>query len=217
MARTTRLQLARKAINKVAFEERKAKRREKLILDHQHVVIKIADQISRKMTHLDLEDLRQAGFMGLIEAADRYKPRSGVFEHYCYFRVRGAMIDAHKRTAYKDDTLILHSIDEVNLTRTRNGCDAANDLPKIVAIDGRPLPDEMAAKREQARLLAAAVGELDADERRVFIGALTGVPLIQTARECGRSIAWARVKLASARAQLGARVQMWGLGLDRAA
>ena len=209
MAKSTGLAIARRNLNRVAAQARKDQRREKLILAHEHVVIKIADQVHRKLTHVDVEDLRQAGWAGLCEAADRYKPGSGVFEHFAYFRVRGAMFDAHKRRAYRDETQ--QSLEE------RQSVSEYRDLPKVVAVDRGLLPEAMAAKREQARLLAEALLYLDEDEQRVFIGALRNVPLIQTARECGRSIAWARAKLASARCQLGARVQMWGLGLDKAA
>jgi RNA polymerase sigma factor (sigma-70 family) len=206
---------ARKAINKVAAENRAKKRREKLVLDHMHIVDRITDQVARKMTHLDPEDLRQAGFVGLLQAADRYKPKNGVFAHYCYFRIRGQMIDEHKRSAYRDDVLFLNSIDEMqsggNLNPDRD------NLPKVVVIDRGPRPEEAAAKREQARLLALALQDLEEDERAVFLASLQGIALIKTAQAMGRPVSWAREKLANARLQLGARVQMWGLGLDKAA
>jgi RNA polymerase sigma factor (sigma-70 family) len=184
-------------------------RRENLVLEHANLVEKIARQVHRTMTHVDLEDLQQSGFVGLLEAAARYQPSAGVFEHYAYFRVRGAMIDAHRRSAYRDDTLFLNSIDEIH---HRLGY-----VPAYVTTDNGPLPDEVAARREQAQLLADAVAELSPEERVVFCGALAGTPLAETAAACGRSVAWARAKLASARAQLGARVIMWGLGLDKIA
>jgi RNA polymerase sigma factor (sigma-70 family) len=174
------------------------------------VVTKIADQVHRHLTHVPIEDLRQSGFVGLVEAADRYKRSAGIFEHYAYFRVRGAMIDAHKRRAYRDET---HS----SIEEKYDDGDPEHDRFKVVAIDRRPLPDATAARLEQGRLLTEAMTRLHPDERRVFVGALQGIPLTQTARECGRSVCWARAKMELARTKVGSRVLMWGLGTDRAA
>jgi RNA polymerase sigma factor (sigma-70 family) len=175
-----------------------------------HVVERIAKQVHAGMTHIDIEDLKHDGYIGLCEAARTYSQAKGVFEHYCYFRVRGAMFDAHRRSAYRDDTLFLDSIDAM---KERLGF-----VPAHIEQDHTSLkPDEIAARREQARLLAAAVSELLEEERWVFMRSLQGFPIRETAQLCGRSVAWARTKLASARAQLGARVISWGVGLDKAA
>jgi RNA polymerase sigma factor (sigma-70 family) len=171
------------------------------------MVERIALQVHRKMTHLDIEDLEQAGYIGLLEAWERYRPETGIFAAYAFFRVRGAMIDAHKRKAYREDT---HGSLEETLTES-------DDLCRCTAIDGALLPDAMAARSEQARLLNAAVNELDPDERTVFCAALGRISLINTAHNTGHTVAWTRAKLASARLQLGAKVHMWGLGLDTAA
>jgi RNA polymerase sigma factor (sigma-70 family) len=194
---------------------RAKKKREKLVLDHAFVVIKIAKTVHRSMTHVDIQDLEQAGFVGLLEAADRYETTKGVFEHYAYFRVRGAMIDAHKRSAYRDETMT--SLEQLNFVQNLTGGTSKRELPLIIPIDRAPLPEAAAATREQARLLDEAVAELDIDERRVFMAFVAGVSLIETAANLMRSVPWTRAKLASARSQLGARVSMWGMGLDKAA
>lgn len=44
--------------------------------------------------HVDLEDLIQAGMIGLIDAVEKYQPSTGVaFEHYAKPRIRGAIFD----------------------------------------------------------------------------------------------------------------------------
>ena len=181
--------------------------REKLVLDHLHVVAKIARQVHSKMTHVALEELEHDGYLGLVQAANTYTPEKGVFAHFAYFRVHGAMIDAHNRARYRDETH--ESLDGIS--------EQLGFLPRRMVECQRPHPDELAATREERRLLARAVDSLPAEEKRVFVAFLAGVPLPQTAAEFGRSPAWARQKLAAARAQLGATVAMWGMGLDKAA
>ena len=181
--------------------------REKLVLDHLHVVAKIARQVHAKMTHVPLEELEHDGYLGLVQAAASYTPAKGIFAHFAYFRVHGAMIDAHNRAKYRDETH--ESLEGISAE--------LGFLPRRIVEDPKPFPDELAATRAERRLLARAVDSLPDDEQRVFVAFLAGVPLPQTAAEFGRSPAWARQKLAAARAQLGATVAMWGMGLDKAA
>jgi RNA polymerase sigma factor (sigma-70 family) len=185
-----------------------------LISAHGYLVDRIVLQVHAGMTHLDIEDLRQAGFVGLVEAASRYKPELGVFAHYAYFRVRGAMIDAHKRVAYRNDTL--QSLDSLNGWGSSAAAERFNGVvPGSLTPDLGPGPDELAAVREQAHLLAIALGELEPDERRVFLDALGGIPMSVTSRKMRRPIGWTREKLTRARRHLGAIVLMWGLGIDK--
>ncbi len=49
----------------------------------------------------DLDDLVSAGFLGLIEAKQRFDPTRGVqFSTFAYYRVRGACIDSVRKMAY---------------------------------------------------------------------------------------------------------------------
>lgn len=69
--------------------------REKLILDHlplvRHVLARVAAHLP---SHVDREDLLQAGTLGLIDAADRFDPSRNIrFHTYAMTRVRGAMLD----------------------------------------------------------------------------------------------------------------------------
>lgn len=91
------------------------------------MVERIARQVHRTMTHVDIEDLRQSGFAGLLAAAQRYKPSAGEFSHFAYFRVRGAVIDAHKRSAYRNKTH--ESIESI-----------LGSPPASLASDNGPLP-----------------------------------------------------------------------------
>ena len=78
---------------------RKIKRCKKLAEKHLYVVDRIAAQVHVGMTHVDIKDLRGDGYIGLMEAARKYSKDKGIFAHFCYFRVRGAMYDAHPSRA----------------------------------------------------------------------------------------------------------------------
>lgn len=70
-------------------------RRNVLVTEHLACVEKVARRLARKLPrHVDVDDLRSAGMLGLIEAAERFDPSRGEkFEAFAEFRIRGAMLD----------------------------------------------------------------------------------------------------------------------------
>ena len=177
---------------------RDERRREQLVARHMPAVKTIARQVWRTMTHVDIDDLVGQGYVGLLEAARRYTPAAGEFSHFAYFRIRGAMVDAHKRRAYRDETH--ESLDGI---RERLGY-----LPKRLDTSRTAQPDQLALRRERAELLARVIDRvLPDDQRRVLLAALAGTPLADTAAECGRSVPWARAKLAMARDAVAQEIQ----------
>ncbi len=69
--------------------------REKMILDHLYLVKIIALKIfARVPAYFELNDLIQAGILGLIAAVDRFESERGVkFATYASVRIRGAILD----------------------------------------------------------------------------------------------------------------------------
>jgi RNA polymerase sigma factor for flagellar operon FliA len=70
---------------------------ERLVSQHFSLVRKIAVRIHKGLPdHVDVvEDLVQAGFIGLVEAAQKYDPDKRVdFRIYANHRIRGAILDA---------------------------------------------------------------------------------------------------------------------------
>jgi RNA polymerase sigma factor for flagellar operon FliA len=67
-----------------------------LVRAHLELVGKAVSQVSaRYPRHVDREELWNAGALGLVEAARRYDPATGLpFERYAMIRVRGAIIDS---------------------------------------------------------------------------------------------------------------------------
>lgn len=70
-----------------------------LVAEHQELVRRIAWHLSARLPDsVDVEDLVQAGQIGLIEAARHYKPDGGAsFATYAGARIRGAMLDELRR------------------------------------------------------------------------------------------------------------------------
>jgi RNA polymerase sigma factor FliA len=68
---------------------------EALILEHVGLVKRIARQFGRRMpAHVEVDDLIQAGMVGLVEAAGRYEVCAGAsFATYATIRIRGAILD----------------------------------------------------------------------------------------------------------------------------
>ena len=66
------------------------------------------DLVSRKGWTLppgiDIEDLSQAGYLGLIDAANKYVEGKGPWEGYARIRIKGAMIDWMRSVSWSTRT-----------------------------------------------------------------------------------------------------------------
>ena len=72
---------------------------EQLVLQHAPLVKRIAYHLlGRLPQHIPLEDLIQAGMLGLLDAVKRFDHSKGAsFETYAGIRIRGAMFDEIRR------------------------------------------------------------------------------------------------------------------------
>ena len=71
-----------------------ASRRESLILDHMPQVELLARRLHRRCPQVELDDLIQAGTVGLIQAVDRYDESRGcLLKTIAEHRIRGALLD----------------------------------------------------------------------------------------------------------------------------
>ena len=73
---------------------------DELVLAHGELVKRIAYHVvSRLPSHIEVDDLIQAGMIGLLNAAQNYAPTKGAnFETYAGIRIRGAMLDEARRS-----------------------------------------------------------------------------------------------------------------------
>ena len=68
---------------------------EDLVMQHVDLVKRIAQHLAARLpSSVDIDDLLQAGMVGLLEAAGNFDPSRGAsFETYAGIRIRGAMLD----------------------------------------------------------------------------------------------------------------------------
>jgi len=73
-----------------------AQQRERLLMEELPQVRYIAKRIHERLpSHVSLDDLIQAGVLGLIEAMQKYDPSKNVqLKSYAKFRIRGAILDS---------------------------------------------------------------------------------------------------------------------------
>jgi RNA polymerase sigma factor FliA len=71
-------------------------RRDRVVLEHLPLVRWIAVRVHENLpVHVDLDDLAQAGILGLMYAATKYDPdKHVVFSSYAKHRIKGAMLDS---------------------------------------------------------------------------------------------------------------------------
>lgn len=91
--------LKRRRAAVAAYREPLAAEREQWVREHLPLVRRIAQRMMVRLpANVEIEDLIQAGTLGLIEAARRFEAGHGAqFETYATQRVRGAILDELRR------------------------------------------------------------------------------------------------------------------------
>ncbi|MEO6699200.1 MAG: RNA polymerase sigma factor FliA [Paraperlucidibaca sp.] len=81
--------------------------RDELVMRHAGLVKKIACHLAGRMpANVEVDDLIQAGMMGLLEAASHFQQGKGAsFETFAAIRIRGAMLDQVRREGWAPRTL----------------------------------------------------------------------------------------------------------------
>ncbi|HWE51378.1 MAG TPA: sigma-70 family RNA polymerase sigma factor [Bryobacteraceae bacterium] len=151
------------------------------------IVRRIAKEQSRVFVHVQIEDLEQQGYVGLLEAARRYDPAAGSFGAFAYFRIRGAIVDAHKRRRWREE--MLESLQAIA---------AAHDgwLPPSIATCPLPRPDELAARGQMAAKLANALGALASEDAELLRAWAEGAPIREQCEISGMSPNYTRDRVA---------------------
>jgi RNA polymerase sigma factor (sigma-70 family) len=135
-------------------------RRLRLVIDNMPLAVKVAKQVARKFSpRLDIADFEQDGMLGLCEAAKRCTSVA-TFPRFAYFRVRGSMVDAHRRKAYREE-----------LNPSREGMAAAAGFgPELAGGLGAASDDDdpAAALEEAASGIFGAVWQLPVRQQRII-------------------------------------------------
>jgi RNA polymerase sigma factor FliA len=126
------------------------------IAEHTVLVKRIANHLLLRLpAHIQVEDLIQAGMIGLIEAFKNFRTDKGArFSTYAGIRIRGAMLDEMRkgdwvpRSVHKNTRRITESM---KILENRTGCDArdadiAQDMGVALKDYYKMLRDSHAAK-----------------------------------------------------------------------
>jgi RNA polymerase sigma factor for flagellar operon FliA len=84
---------------------------DELVLKHGELVKRIAYHVvSRLSRHIEVDDLIQAGMIGLMNAAQNFMPTKGAnFETYAGIRIRGAMLDEARKANWTPRSTFRHA------------------------------------------------------------------------------------------------------------
>jgi RNA polymerase sigma factor FliA len=180
--------------------------RDALAVKYHPYVYKVAREVAARFrTPLEVDDLAGWGCLGLLEAAERFRPERGVrFRSFAHARIRGAMIDAirasfGRRTA-GDET------ETTNGTRRPRRLLADGGYPETMAESGREPHDRALGTRleissasqdrlilqaESRREIELALRALTTLERTIIVQHyLKGEDICAIARRHGFSKSW---------------------------
>jgi RNA polymerase sigma factor for flagellar operon FliA len=81
--------------------------RARFLESHVELVKYLALRVSTRLpSHVEIDDLAHDGFLGLIEAVERFDPMRGVqFKTYAETRIRGAILDGLRKRDWKPRSL----------------------------------------------------------------------------------------------------------------
>jgi RNA polymerase sigma factor for flagellar operon FliA len=132
---------------------------DELVLKHGELVKRIAYHlITRLPAHIEVDDLIQAGMIGLLNAAQHFTPTKGAnFETYAGIRIRGAMLDEARKSNWTPRSTFRHAkqvSQAIRAIENRTGSDARP--PEIAAALGVSLEEyhRMVESAASSRLLS---------------------------------------------------------------
>lgn len=141
-------------------------RRDELIEQHLYLVAPIAQRVLRKVPpSFERDDLMQLGYLGLLRAATRYRPReynNTPFTAYARPRIRGEILDGIRRKSWREGTH--DSLDALlgpagSSTQGRRTCsrEPGVDCPIEINLDAQRLEERVAQAIARLSPLRAAI------------------------------------------------------------
>ena len=136
-----------------------------LIMQHAELVKRIAYHLAGRLPpSVEVDDLIQAGMLGLLEAASNYAANRGAsFETYAGIRIRGAMIDALRkldwapRSVHRKARAVAAVVQEIERQTGRDARDA-----EIAERMGVPLSEYHSIVQDAASCRLATLDDMTA-------------------------------------------------------
>lgn len=115
-----------------------------LVETHIALANKIASQKKKCLPrHIDIEELRSAAYLGLVEAASRFDATKGVaFSTFAYPRIWGAIIDHLRQFSMHMVSLDSQSEDDGSLAETVAAPTAPADKEEVLEVVSSGLGDQ---------------------------------------------------------------------------
>jgi RNA polymerase sigma factor for flagellar operon FliA len=143
---------------------------DELVVEHADLVKRIAYHvISRMPPHVEVEDLIQAGMIGLMNAAQNYSPDKGAnFETYAGIRIRGSMLDEARKANWTPRSTVRQS-KQISLVvreiENRTGRDARG--PEVAEALGMDLDEYYRVLESAVSTRLLSFDQLSDDPERV--------------------------------------------------
>jgi RNA polymerase sigma factor for flagellar operon FliA len=142
-----------------------AELRDRLVMEHVPLVKSMAQRLAQRLpSQVEIADLVSVGVLGLIDAAGRYKPASGVpFDAFARRRVQGAMLDSLRELDWAPRSLrrLRREVDSaVAALRRKHGREP--EETEIAAAMGVTVPDYEKTLEQLRMLDIGAIRSLDA-------------------------------------------------------
>lgn len=154
--------------------------RDALVLSHMNFACKLASELYRKSSGgLSLDELIQAAYFGLLQAAETFEPERGIsFAGFAHRRIKGAVIDEVRKNAFPFQGSVglqtpLPAF-EAKEHKLEDGGNAELSLGRV---------DEGFDRNEVRSLLRNLAGELNEKEMCVLQGIIGGKTQADLARE----------------------------------
>src|ERR1700742_3842269 len=157
---------------------RRASESDELIVQHAELVKRIAYHLAGRLPpSVEVDDLIQAGMLGLLEAASNYAANRGAsFETYAGIRIRGAMIDSLRkldwapRSVHRRARAVAAAVREIEQRTGRDARDA-----EVAEQMGLSMEDYHRALQDSASCQLASLedteGEQTSDDADPFLDA----------------------------------------------
>ena len=139
--------------------------RDRLVMEHVPLVKTMAQRLAQRLpSQVEVSDLVSVGVLGLIDAAGRYKPASGVpFDAFARRRVQGAMLDSLRELDWAPRSLrrMRRDVDGA-MANLRRKLGREPEEKEIAAEMGLTMPDYEKAIQQLRTLDIGAIRSLDA-------------------------------------------------------
>ncbi|WP_145107055.1 sigma-70 family RNA polymerase sigma factor [Cereibacter sediminicola] len=146
---------------------------ERLVRAHMDLVRRIAWNLHARIGRkVEIDDLIQIGYMGLVDASRRYEPRDGVtFAAYAAIRIRGSIMDfLRSNSALCRTTILMQQKVKAAVQRLESRLMRAPETPEVAAELGMPVGEYQDWLAQFAGSQTASLDEVYDDQSSLFQG-----------------------------------------------